>query len=871
MDEKRGKTISLFIIVFILFLSFISANYFIPDSIPSITGQASKNIKEVDAIEKVKKPAPDPECYDSDGYNNFLVFGYIDYDRERYNDYCEGDIVYDYYCKEGSISLIGKVIQIIGRVVSNNEPLVSTKNCKEYGENYVCLDGKCQKEITLCVDGDNGKDYYTKASISGENENGESIETEDYCDLYNLIEYYCDDSGFVQSEIKECEFGCENGICKSYVPPAPTPSSESNNFVPMANIMNEAEKSLNVKGFDAASAVGTTFSDSINPYSGALTISQTDILIPGRAGMNIQLTKQYNSNIFLHINQKPGQADCIYTNDLCPECAVPDILDASKTMDSRGIYSTTTAIRSMNSCNPSGVDQDPSSYKRAGILGLGWDMDPGKIQDPTAILFKNSNPTYEYVSSRGVNSLKMTIDNNDYSLILPSMYRHNDVSDYADQESIINLDLDNINCAEWSTNLGNPTGEIDGASNSITFLQNYVYPNQNNGFQSYFIDNTFTGYTSSYEPVFLSFYTIGDISQNPGQLGLQQAYYYSKNGNTYFFGNYVPFCGKYDDIRIPNSDSSTCLELSSELLSSNIPNIQEKIARWAENPYAGNYLEYVFDDFGNKITYVYYKDSEGQNTPFIKQIDNGISESPAVYFRYIDENNNLLGEFNSNFNINTRLKYIKFVGPTGQRLYRIYEYDSVDKNLLISSYVSESENGNAIAGTKYEFEYGDKEVLNANQRTKELTKVILPTGAEIEYTYAWNSNIPVNELTRFEGTDFGNSITRRVVAIRTVKNGGYCPVKEIGPEGGKILSGGNSECKWVYQYKKVSGEDIIITLPNQEKKSIPTWTIETTVYDPFGGKTVYYNYAATQNSINTQHFFGANWAQEYEDYVCYAT
>ena len=80
--------------------------------------------------------------------------------------------------------------------------------------------------------------------------------------------------------------------------------------------VKEAQGALNVESFDAGKAVGTDFSDSINPYTGALSITLTDVVVPGRNGMDIILTRSYSSNIFASINHfgSGGYQSCDLNN-----------------------------------------------------------------------------------------------------------------------------------------------------------------------------------------------------------------------------------------------------------------------------------------------------------------------------------------------------------------------------------------------------------------------------------------------------------------------------------------------------------------------------------------------------------------------------
>ncbi len=61
-----------------------------------------------------------------------------------------------------------------------------------------------------CIDTDNGKDYYTKASIIAGNEGGEDI-----CESAEILkEYLCNDERTLAGAIRyKCPFGCKDGAC----------------------------------------------------------------------------------------------------------------------------------------------------------------------------------------------------------------------------------------------------------------------------------------------------------------------------------------------------------------------------------------------------------------------------------------------------------------------------------------------------------------------------------------------------------------------------------------------------------------------------------------------------------------------------------
>ncbi len=591
--------------------------------------------------------------------------------------------------------------------------------------------------------------------------------------------------------------------------------------VSISERMANAQNALNVKGFDAASAVGTTFSDSINPYSGALTITQTDVAVSGRNNLDLKLTRQYSSNIFLNINQFTGGGmECTDTNDLCPQCEVPNLIGGKK-LDSNGLPTLDYgAGRGMSVCVYDSQITDSASFIRPKMLGLGWDMTKGRFKDPTPLLFFTeevpgsddiTSINYNYVSQRGINKQSLVIDNNEQDLIMPSMFRSNELApDFVHDDSAL-----------WSNNLGNHHGVINSFRDNITKAQNYFFldPIDHAG------DNSYTLYTSGLSPLFVDYpYSFNAMGLEPGNLQ-GTAVFYSKDGSKYVFEHFVPFCSDFDDLKNPYISPGT----SCKAIESNPIYMKKDFAKWAENPYSGLYLTFQEDPFGNFIYYNY----ETPESPFLYEIQG--ARGPLAQFHYTDFYYDEVENFDD---ITTKLKYIKFLSPEGGWLYRIYEYEisqatgHIEAPLLTSTYVSESLGGNAISGTKYNYDY--------DPVSNELVKVILPTGAIIEYTYAWAPDLPSVDVSRID-TDPARlkKVERRVVSVRRVKDGSYCPALTLP---GNIQSSQSQGCAWVYQYK---------TVPKTVAgKSI--YELETTVHNPFGGKTVHHTFASTVNPLNVK-------------------
>jgi len=630
---------------------------------------------------------------------------------------------------------------------------------------------------------------------------------------------------------------------------------------PLMSQMRNAQSALNVEGFDPASQIGSTFSDSINPYTGALMFSQTDVAVPGRNGMGITLTRQYSSNIFLNINNAGSGG---------PECSEQPSFD--------GFWGDLTKTpnyvdyRSMTICYDNAQYPDSSSFIKPGILGLGMEMTKGKIKDPTGIMFGiiqqrreasrectcdpcgiggascicgiwEEDPfselvnriylSYNFISARGINSLSMTVNNNDQSLIVPSMYSVPDNSQLppdAEYEfafghgQIRTANCEGNDCGEdgsgcgdygviqeyynpifnlWSNQIGNQNGELEGYVDPRAGVHNLLLRESLNDPESQHQDNTFTVYTEGLEPVFLSYDDLYDMALEPGQHGLKKAVYYGNDGRTYYFEHFVPFCGEYDDMSHPDYDN--CAGMVTNLQ----PSEKRKMFTWAENVYPGLYLTKVVDTFGNTIEYTY----KSSGSPFIDTIS--VADGQARFFY-------------SGTGVNTRLEYIEFNSPKSGYLnpvYREYVYDETDTGMPLLTETCIVKNPSfgcdaAIIGTRFRYEYAD---------SNELVKVYLPTGAEIAYEYGWVDEIPSHDPTR-PYTEELSEQTRRVVTKRTVFYGGECP----------LLDGVYDGCSWNYDYeaipKNINGHDY--------------YDMKTTVTDPFGKKTVYYMYSSTVNPIS---------------------
>jgi len=587
----------------------------------------------------------------------------------------------------------------------------------------------------------------------------------------------------------------------------------------------EAQNALNTPGFSAASAFGVTFSDSINPATGALTISETDVVVPGRNGMDVVLTRKYSSNIFLNINDNQGSPYCngpvtgTGINDIeyeksCQDCLPPTYLPQTLAYNS---YPYSTSGLNTEHCASSNGEQ--ASFIRAKYLGRGWTMNylENRLKDVTPLVFTSSGSSdivdYRFVPSRGINSQSIVVNGEEKSLILPSMFRQT--------SSIISPDY-----FFWGTDIAFDASQFDqytdmdgmSCDNAPDFVcrQSFYFAGDYFTQDSYGLIGSsaymYIAYTDDLAPVQIN--NQKSTEKAPLRI-LPQATLFNKDGRIYYYQQYVPFCGDFDEI--PGDSSGYCSDL--------IPNQLTfyEIINWAENPYAGTYLRFIRDNQGNEIQIKYHGDFSTtpltDRTPFIEKITAPGSNTAKFY--YDDDQNNEL-------NINSRLEYITYSGPMGE-VYRVYEYDSGDseKPLLRRTCLAKvgpacSGEGNLIAGTLTTYDY--------DQNTQELTKVKLPTGAEIEYTYAWHSAIPVIDAVRGEEihtySTLNNKPARRVVVKRSVNNGGLCELPN-----GQL----SSYCEWNYNYEKIN--------------SGASTMMKTTIIDPKGYQTEILSYPATASTL----------------------
>lgn len=134
-------------------------------------------------------PPPAAQCNDSDNGQDKFVKGTTTRNGSSSIDYCQdSDTVHEYYC-------------------SNNEIASINLDCPT---NYICNDGRCIEKPPTCADSDNGKDIWTKGTVT---RNGSTYI--DYCtNNVTVHEYFCDNNNLGEEDIS-CPSGtiCQDGRC----------------------------------------------------------------------------------------------------------------------------------------------------------------------------------------------------------------------------------------------------------------------------------------------------------------------------------------------------------------------------------------------------------------------------------------------------------------------------------------------------------------------------------------------------------------------------------------------------------------------------------------------------------------------------------
>ncbi|VVC04524.1 Uncharacterised protein [Candidatus Bilamarchaeum dharawalense] len=125
------------------------------------------------------------KCTDNPSGSDLYTAGLVNYKGLSYSDYCQGDKVVKYTCRNGELQS-------------------EVKDCT----NGVCSNGACV--AAPCSDSDNGKDQYTKGTAT----KSTSTSTDSCSGSDKVVEYYCSANGIL-SETMTCPsgFACSDGAC----------------------------------------------------------------------------------------------------------------------------------------------------------------------------------------------------------------------------------------------------------------------------------------------------------------------------------------------------------------------------------------------------------------------------------------------------------------------------------------------------------------------------------------------------------------------------------------------------------------------------------------------------------------------------------
>ncbi|MFH0971505.1 MAG: hypothetical protein V1835_02960 [Candidatus Micrarchaeota archaeon] len=579
--------------------------------------------------------------------------------------------------------------------------------------------------------------------------------------------------------------------------------------------IKDAQNALNVNGFNANSAlsgvVSSGFRDSINPVTGALSITMTDAVVKGRNGMDVVLTRQYSSNVFLNINQgaavvcdNPNGENDLTSPAVCSDCMTPS-----------SIPYLSGNTRYMDRCaNIQGLES--ASFIRPKYLGRGWKLNylENRIKDPTPLAYDEFE--FSLTAYRGINSLGMVTDNVEQQLILPAAFAPNNI--------IFNPGTDPI-YSGWVYSDPGPRWTV---GTTIGQTPNSVYKAQNGVLQgSLYAPRTYyyVAYTDDLSPVNMIYRKAASALWPPMDISMHSAIYHAKDGRTYGYTWNVPFCGKFDDMTTEamrlGSGDEFCYDLDGDQLA------KSKIMAWTENAYPGVYLTHILDSFGNMMQISYKKNLLSQS-PFIDSIFIPGLGSNSVNF-YYDQ---------SPVTIDSKLKQIGVPNPKGGAQNQVlYRYESIGSpvptKLLRASCIGPSwATGDDIQLASYGSDpcySGTKYIYGYDTVSQELTYVKLPTGAEITYTYDWQDQVPsYDPLATYFTQEFGfYDMEKRVVVKKTIANGGSCINEEGNP---------TNVCSWAYEYSRSD------PIPFGDGSNGYHYDMFTTVTDPFGSKTEYSSY-----------------------------
>jgi hypothetical protein len=633
-----------------------------------------------------------------------------------------------------------------------------------------------------------------------------------------------------------------------------------------------SESQLNLPGFSAGNAFSFNFGDTVNLHTGDLVVTTTDVYLPGRNGLDLSVTRQYDSNIYLHWNQCPRAGEswtttgCERINNLkswcqsyCPGCNCNNLCD-----------NCNPAHSYFESCCTGGglSDQEVTSFKRPTWLGIGWSLDLGKIKDPTQLFVdKQVGGMHQFdygVPEKGINSLTLVLNNAEKSIITPSYFESDALSSTGQRP--------------WGSDL-----------NGNLF---YLYLNDLGigVIVSGLGENVYVGYLDDFSPIIFKHDSIYDV-YNPDDFpsaaivtpGIPFSAEYHKDGTKYMFNHYVPFCGAFDDIPYINTPGNCVFQEQGSVSGYQDP---YKYYKWAEDPYAGLYLTAIMDSVGNYMTinysvewrdscpggpggtcyngeacsgsYCYYggdwpgtfwnfihpyyidkneidDDYVFDNSPFITEITDTLgrvikfcTDDPGKTPQQCD---NLL-EGNP---INGRLKWIKYPNYNGAPIYVVYYYTGTDDELLERVEVWANNLPPAGENQNLTTRYYYYDTISQFEPYKALKKIEYPTGASVEYSYqnTFNPSSGLFSTTNFYtynyifaglgGGDSPDTAARWAVQKRTVIE--------------------SDSADWYYKYASF-----------HEGPSPPLFDViltNTTIWDPLGNQEIHTFFPASQMPLRS--------------------
>ncbi len=556
--------------------------------------------------------------------------------------------------------------------------------------------------------------------------------------------------------------------------------------------VKNSETTLNSPGFSSGNAYDFGFGDSVNLYSGNLIISATDVALSGRNGLGVSLTRQYDSSIFLHVNQcdtlgaegQTGEGNYCFYNDLsstnaCTDCNVPSSVG--------DVYE--------GSC--CGGDRLASSWERAKWLGRGWDMTYGRVKDPTSLFFDVAN-FYDFpkgIPMQGINTISVVLQNSENGVIFPSKFMLGDPHFYPFSWGT------NLYAGRWLDILKTPTSHVP-EGNPLSGAGPAIY----------------TAYLSgSMSPLTLKYNADSSlINQGAATRNELEAASLVSNGVYYYFDHNVKFCRTYDDI--PTGADGSCVNQRYYGTGQYLP--QDNPYNWAENPYAGMYLTQVVDKAGNYIKIDYQPDA-----PYISTITDTLGRKILFNIGSLDINT-LLGsiEYPNYRNDIFRVRYT--YDATGTLLEGVH----IDKR---GSYGGGDYNwiGDILPPTRYSYD----------PKTQELDGIQYPNGVKVFYTYA-NEELFTFNLDEYTANDLQTSLGYLDVGGRLVKHRAvvsrrvYIPGETGNPRTCNGVDYTDNTYVWCYDY-------------STEGSGVNTLAV-TTVTDPLGNRAVHKFLPGTSRSVH---------------------